>query len=1048
MRFCVRAILFSLTLLIAPRVAGQFEYNLQSYGLKEGLSSQFVNDIFQDDLGYFWIATQSGVYLFDGVNFELLKGDLATSETVCIRQTKDGAIWLGTNTEGLYRYTFDSTQHFVKELPSKTVRNLFIDKDDNLWILTAKGVVKFDGENFLPISDSKNYFEKGVLCVDQAQDKSMWFGTQGNGLIKLENDSTFSYFNKENANITDSYIFSILSEGNTIYLGTTGVGVLKFDKQKATAIPVKRQSESWISRILPYKGNLLIVSSNGLFLFDEKTKKVSEFTVENGLNSNDLYNGFIDKNKNIWIGWKGGLQCIRDKSVLSLKGLENIEGSINCIERGADGKHFFVGTNGKGIYQIHKSGKIKAKIFPKELENTNIIAIRERKNGELWIGSSLSKGLTILKKEKGKYTFDKMWKEFNQIPFTTITDIKEDPKGNIWFSVYNNGMMFISKTDTLFYGEKSGLKNGDIFGFELYNNSPYVFLHGGGVYQLIDNRFNLISKHPLIPKGVIDFKMDKKQNKYFATQFDGVLIEFSNGKTVNINKNNGLLSNKIYSIKAKENQLFIGSNKGINIVVFDGDSIQQIISLSKQSGLKHYGVQENSLLFEGQNLWVCTRTGVSILNEKIFRDMESSSFPINITNLQLFFEDYNAFDKSQQLNKWGIPTKADFNYKENHISFNYGALTINPVKFSYRIVSDGEGEWTKFTEMKQATFSNLQPGSYIFEVKAKDCFENMSNVAKFEFYIDSPLWKKAWFQGLIVGLLFLIGFGIFRYRVMILRRQKKELEAIVQERTQEVREVSKGLEIKNREILDSIEYAQRIQSAMLPNIHQIKEHFKRASLIYYPKDIVAGDFYWFNELGDYKMIAVADCTGHGVPGAMVSIVCHNALNRSVREFELTDPAEILNKTREIVIEEFKEKSTNVNDGMDISLVVLNHKTKEIKWAGANNPIWFTQKNTDILHEIKGTKQPIGHYVIQSSFATHTLNYEEIKNIYLFSDGFADQFGGDRGKKMKPSVFKRKIMETQKMEIEEQTESLNQLFINWKGNLEQLDDVCVMVFKVN
>lgn len=1039
-------ILFVFSLLFGFVGRSQFDYSIQTYGPENGLESQFVNDIFQDNLGYYWVATQFGVYLFDGTKFELVKGELSSQEAVCIKQSSDGAIWIGTNTNGLYRYTFNSIERFEEELPSNIVRNLFFDQNETLWISTSEGVVKYNGEEFFKVKDPKDLFKKGVLCVSQVDDGTMYFGTQGNGLVSLQGDK-FEYF-KEDEGVIDSYIFSMHTKDNNVYLGTTSVGVLVFDGKKARPIQLEKQSEAWISKIMDFEDNLLIVSSSGLFSYDIKKSVSTSFTTQNGLKSNDLYTGFVDNDKNIWVGWKNGVQCVRNQSVLSLQGLDEISGSITCIEKGVNGNYFFIGTNGKGIYQVDESGILMAKIYTRELKNNNVISLREMKNGELWVGASLSKGLVVLNNTNGKFTFNRLVSDFRKAPFSTITDIKQTSNGDVWFSLYNNGMIRISESDTSFLGESFGLDNGNIYGFEVYNNEPYVFLHNGGVFHFTGDEYKQIGRSQDLLNGVVDFKMDEKGNHFFATKHHGLIIEFPDGSELVVNEENGLLSNNVNSLWIDGEQIFVGTKKGLNVIVFEEDSIKRIIGLNNQSGLKNDQIQENSLVFDNKNLWICARTGVSKLNRNLLDKLEKSSFPINITNIQLFFEDFEDFKTESKLNRWGVPKNTQFNYQENHISFHYGALTINPVKYSYRIVSEGFGDWTKFTEMQQATFSNLQPGAYVFEVKAKDSFGNISETARFEFYIESPLWRKIWFQALMVGLLFLIGFGIFRYRVVRLNRQKRELEEIVQERTQEVLEVSKGLEIKNREILDSIEYAQRIQSAMLPDISQIRNDFSNAQLIYLPKDIVAGDFYWYDELNGYKMVAVADCTGHGVPGAMVSIVCYNALNRAVREFGLTDPGQILDKTREMVLEEFKEKGSTVNDGMDISLVSINHETKELKWAGANNPIWFTDASKTEIKEIKGDKQPIGHHTSQTPFTTQTLDYTEVDTVYLFSDGFPDQFGGERGKKLKSSVFRRKILELQGLELDQQIIDLEKYFLNWKGNLEQLDDVCVMTFKIN
>jgi serine phosphatase RsbU (regulator of sigma subunit)/tetratricopeptide (TPR) repeat protein len=251
------------------------------------------------------------------------------------------------------------------------------------------------------------------------------------------------------------------------------------------------------------------------------------------------------------------------------------------------------------------------------------------------------------------------------------------------------------------------------------------------------------------------------------------------------------------------------------------------------------------------------------------------------------------------------------------------------------------------------------------------------------------------------------------------------------------------VEIKNREILDSITYAKRIQTAILPPDKIVKEYLINSFIYYQPKDIVAGDFYWIQPFENEILFAVADCTGHGVPGALVSVVCHNALNRSVREFSLYEPAQILNKTRELIIHEFQKSDENVNDGMDISICRLNLDTLELKWAGANSPLWIIKNKANELIEYKASKQPIGQFTSYLPFETITLQLDKGDHIYLFSDGYADQFGGVENKKLKTKGLREILLSLNHLTIDEKRVQIEKTFENWRGKNEQLDDVCII-----
>lgn len=247
------------------------------------------------------------------------------------------------------------------------------------------------------------------------------------------------------------------------------------------------------------------------------------------------------------------------------------------------------------------------------------------------------------------------------------------------------------------------------------------------------------------------------------------------------------------------------------------------------------------------------------------------------------------------------------------------------------------------------------------------------------------------------------------------------------------------IEEKQKAILDSITYAKRLQEAILPSIDSVNRHLPSNFIVYKPKDIVAGDFYWLEHIDGVTFIAAADCTGHGVPGALVSVVCSNALNRSVLEFGIKDPGKILDRTRELVFETFSKSDKNVYDGMDISLAAIS--SRELTWAGANNPLWIVRENQ--LLETPGDKQSIGKEENPKPFRTVSMQLQPKDKIYLFTDGFADQFGGPHGKKFKYKQLAQLLISTCNLSIQEQGNAIGKAFEDWKGNLEQIDDVCVI-----
>ena len=302
--------------------------------------------------------------------------------------------------------------------------------------------------------------------------------------------------------------------------------------------------------------------------------------------------------------------------------------------------------------------------------------------------------------------------------------------------------------------------------------------------------------------------------------------------------------------------------------------------------------------------------------------------------------------------------------------------------------------------------------------------------------------KKQWIitASVSVGLLLVLAFsGVLLGRFRITQKQKKIIE-----------EQKIVVEEKNKEVLDSITYAKRLQDAMLPPLTTISKHFPQSFVLYKPKDIVAGDFYWMEKVGDATLIAAADCTGHGVPGAMVSIVCSNALNRTVKEFKITEPGKILDKVRELVLETFEKSENNVQDGMDISLAAISYQPLAISWSGAYNSLLYMQDGQ--MHELPGNKQPIGKTDNPKPFTTHTIEIPSLECnseavLYLFTDGYADQFGGPKGKKFKYKQLQEKLLTISHQPLTEQKDILETTIKEWQGNHEQVDDILIMGIKV-
>jgi tetratricopeptide (TPR) repeat protein len=287
------------------------------------------------------------------------------------------------------------------------------------------------------------------------------------------------------------------------------------------------------------------------------------------------------------------------------------------------------------------------------------------------------------------------------------------------------------------------------------------------------------------------------------------------------------------------------------------------------------------------------------------------------------------------------------------------------------------------------------------------------------------------------GLGLVIIFSLFLFnRFKITNRQKEEinLQKIL-------------VEEKNKEVTDSINYAKRIQEALLKEEEHITKHLPDHFVLFKPKDIVSGDFYWSVEKHGYWYLCVADCTGHGVPGAFMSMLGIAYLNEIHAAEGILSPGEILNSLREKIVKELKQKgeSGESQDGMDISMIRLNLKNNEMQWAGANNPLWISrvEDGQQVMITVEANKEPIGYTINPGPFKNHPIEILPNDMIYLFSDGYADQFGGPKGKKFKSRHLQEQLLWMCNEPVDKQKELLDRIFEDWRGNIEQLDDVCMI-----
>lgn len=373
----------------------------------------------------------------------------------------------------------------------------------------------------------------------------------------------------------------------------------------------------------------------------------------------------------------------------------------------------------------------------------------------------------------------------------------------------------------------------------------------------------------------------------------------------------------------------------------------------------------------------------------------------------------------------------------------------------------GEGKQSQMMEISE-NFKTRQIQDSL-QLKEKDLKLSKSNEEAANLKASKTTWQLVGASFILLCILVIL---FFVYRNS---KNQKKINALLQDKNDEINQQKLEIEEKNHELTDSINYAKRIQTALLPSAGFLKKVLGDYFLLFKPKDIVSGDFYWVKQKGSHHYFAVADCTGHGVPGAMVSMLGYETIEK-VSLNEITDAAEFVSKVNEALVTSLSSKSDEkssgdqqVKDGMDLSLCIVTAKQK-LSYCGANNECYIIRKNGNTLPtatsdisiftgekysiiELKPTKRPVGFYHAEHEFKSVELQLLKDDMFYLFSDGYADQFGGDKGKKMKTSTFRDVLLQNADKSMTEQQAILRSYLENWMSNFDQLDDITVLGVRI-
>ena len=433
---------------------------------------------------------------------------------------------------------------------------------------------------------------------------------------------------------------------------------------------------------------------------------------------------------------------------------------------------------------------------------------------------------------------------------------------------------------------------------------------------------------------------------------------------------------------------------------------------------------------------------------KLFEEIQSKAqIALTLNNIAGDYVELKQYPKALEYSNKSLRIAKDAGIPDD---IKQAYFTLSEIYSKMGNYKEAYKSYTLYTEVKDSLFNKenseqMQEMSvkYETEKKEQEITLQKTQLEKKETEIEKQNTQK---YALVAGLSLMFILAGVSYKGY---RNKQKANNIITEQKKEVEQQKIIIEVKNKDITDSIKYAKRIQEAILPPQELIKQLLPNSFILYKPKDIVSGDFYWLENKEDRVLLAAVDCTGHGVPGALMSIVTHNGLSRAVNEHRLLKPSEILNYLNENVHLTLRQSDEegSIKDGADMSLCSFDFKNYMLEFAGANNTLIIIRGSE--LIEVKSDKQPIGSFRQEKlkPFTNHEIRLQKHDTVYLFSDGYADQFGGEKGKKFKYSKLKELLLSVQNKSMAEQKDILNETLETWKGNLEQVDDVCVIGAKV-
>ncbi len=1033
-------------------------YRFVTYSAKEGLIGPDIRSIVKDKKGFLWFISRAGLSkgnpLSSPLQFKTYKSEAGfpVIGLNCMYEDRPGRFWIGTYGMGVLLFDGEKVYKKYTEadgLGSNRVYSILGDKSGNIWIGTENGISCLDlkTEKITVLKSVQDMELKRVSCCKEDKAGLLWFGCQ-NGVVCYNPLSGFSSFtSKQGLSVDDVRNITEDNEGN-LWFGTFGGGICRFDG-----------------------------------------KGVLNYTPAQGLYSNFVFSLTEDRSGDLWMGSEAAgvirfscpdplskACCFTDfNRSLGLEGL-------TCIsvtqDRSGD---FWIGTLSKGVCRFSPGDSSGGKAHytfistAQGLVNNTVWSVLQDKDGSMWMATS--GGLSHYSPSTGfcNYTVG------HGLSSNAIRCITQDRSGRIWLGTAGNGIMIFDGKTVASYSGVNGFPYKNVWTI-LEDKNANIWIAADQGLLRCDAR----SVKKMDSLSVVRYTVQQGlPDNYLCS-----LAEDEEG-TIWAGTNKGIagLSYALSPGLAKDSgtvnleQLLPGSNSLNNAELGAYHPVFEVYNQQTGYAIKDINTGKGGIFADSKGiLWAATgdvKTGLVRFDQKaLHKNCLVPSLAIQSIKINQRSVNWNDRDSTMNLFSglkydstckfYPVPLNLALPYDYNNISFEYCAIEparANLINYQY-LLEGYDKEWSPVLSKTSATFGNMHEGTYIFKLRAQSPEGIWCEPLCYAFTVRPP-WFRTWWS---IVLYLLSGLALFRFiiqrRTVALQNEKQVLERSVNERTVEVVKQKQLVDAKNLQITDSINYARYIQESLLLSEDDIKVVFPFDAFVFYqPKDIVSGDFYWFSSVRTgtetVYVVAAVDCTGHGVPGAFMSMIGNMLLNKIVNEKQITDPALILKEIQNGISDSLHRKnSAGVSqDGMDVSICVIDTTSQCMHYSGAMHPVYVVSriKGSDKkeIEVIKPTTFSIGdriwiwndHIPKEVEFENHSIPLQKGMMIYLFSDGYRDQLKGAEKERLGVTRFRQLLFEMADLPLQEQKEKLKTELENWKGSTEQVDDILVIGVRI-